>query len=499
LLKAHPNLVEAHFLVGLIATEMHKTWTAVSAFGSVTKLEPNHGAAWAHLARLFMSAGQPTRADAALANAVTHNDGNPVVLDLIGTIHGMLGHQEEASVWISRAIERQPENVRYLVNLANSQMFLGRLDNAESLLHKILASQPGNPNAHWILSNLRTATNREHIDKLAALVAEDKRDPRALAFLYYGLGKELEDLQDWDAAFSAFARGAKARRGTLSYDEGSEIEMFQAFAQIFTLEWLGKGANGDADGSAIFIVGQPRTGTTLIERLITSHSQVHSAGELGQFGMCVRRLADYREPQRYSAKLAVLAAGIDCDRLGQAYLATTEKMRGSLPRFVDKLPPNYLYLPLILKALPNAKVIHVTRDPTDACFACFKQLFADAYPHSYDLHEMARHYARYVHLMSAWRERFGNRFLEISYEDTVRNLESNARRIFEYLELPWEDGCLQYYKRDAAVTTASTVQVRSPVHTRSIGRWRRYAAQLRPMRQTLEDNGVPVLDHEPTS
>ncbi len=494
LLKEKPDLVEAHFLVGLIATEMHKTWTAVSAFGSVTKLAPDHGAAWAHLARLFMSAGQPTRADAALANAVTHNDGNPVVLDLIGTIHGLLGDQQEASQWIRQAVDKEPENAHYLVNLANSQMFLGQLDNSDTLLQKILTLHPGNANAHWILANLATATNRDHIDKLSVLVREENRNPRALAFLNYALGKELEDLHDWDAAFDAFARGAMARRSTITYDEDSEIEMFQAFAQTFTVEWLKENAVGDADGSAIFIVGQPRTGTTLIERIITSHTQIHSAGELGQFGICVRRLADYREPKRYTAKLAELAAGIDGQRLGRAYLVTTEKMRGSLPRFVDKLPPNYLYLPLILKALPNAKIIHVTRDPMDACFACFKQLFADAYPHSYDLQEMARHHARYFHLMAIWRERFGNRFIDVSYEDTVRNLEANARRIFEYLELPWEDACLQFHKRQAAVTTASTVQVRSPAHTQSIRRWRRYEAQLKPMRQVLEESGVPVLD-----
>ena len=169
-------------------------------------------------------------------------------------------------------------------------------------------------------------------------------------------------------------------------------------------------------------------------------------------------------------------------------------MRGTLPRFVDKLPPNYLYLPLILKALPRAKVIHVTRNPMDACFAGFKQLFADAYPHSYEQAEMARHHARYYHLMGLWRERFPGRFLDIAYEDTARDLESNARSLIEFLELPWEDSCLRFYEQDAAVTTASAVQVREPAHTRSIGRWRRYENQLDLMRRTLKEQAVPVDD-----
>ena len=494
LLGAKPDLVEAHFLVGLIAMELKQNWTAVSAFGSVTKLKKDHGAAWANLARLFMLAGQPGRADAALEKAVKHNDGNPLVFDLIGSVYGLLGDQQEASVWIEKAVQKEPGSVPFLVNRANNHMFLGKLDDAEEVLGKVLQIQPGNANANWILSNVRKAENRQHVETLEQMVQQEGRNPRALAFLNYGLGKELEDLEEWDQAFDAFDRGAKARRSVIKFDEQSEIEMYQAFDEAFTADWLEKDATGHDDPSPIFVVGQPRTGTTLVERIITSHSQVHSAGELRQFSNCIRRLADYREPTRQSAKLAGLAAEIDCEKLGKAYMATTATLRGSLPRFVDKLPPNYLYIPLILKALPKAKVIHLTRNPMDACFSSFKQLFADAYPHSYDQAEMARHHARYYHMMALWRERFAGRFFDIAYEDTARDLEPNARALIEYLELPWEDACLHFHEQDTAVTTASAVQVREPAHTRSIGRWRRYEKQLGLMRKTLQEQGVPTVD-----
>jgi cytochrome c-type biogenesis protein CcmH/NrfG len=427
LLGAKPDLVEGHFLVGLIALELRQTWTAVSAFGSVTKLKEDHAAAWAQLARLFMVAGQPGRADTALSKAVLHNDGAPLVLDLIGAVYTLLGDEEEASSWIRQAVDAQPSNVNYLVNLASNHMFLGRIGAAEEALQRALALRPDNPNAHWLLASVRRAVDRSHADVLETLIRKAEGNPRALAFLCYGLGKELEDLEAWDEAFDAFAMGAAARRTTLDYDEQAETAMFQAFGEVFTADWLSEGAAGHDDPSPIFIVGQPRTGTTLVERIVTSHSEVHSAGELKQFGQCVRRLADYREPQRHSAKLALLAAGVDSARLGKAYMATTARMRGDLPRFVDKLPPNYLYVPLILKALPNAKIVHLTRDPMDACFASFKQLFADAYPHSYDQAEMARHHARYHRLMALWRERFPGRFFDISYEETARDLEPNAR------------------------------------------------------------------------
>jgi len=492
LLGAKPDLVEGHFLVGLVALEMKQTWTAVSAFGSVTKLQEDHGAAWANLAKLFMAAGQAGRADKALEQAVRFNDGNPVILDLIGVVHGLLGDQRAACTWMTKAVAKVPKSVPFLINLANSHMFLGELDETEELLRRVFKMHPGNPNAHWILSNVRKATDRKHVEQLQKLVAQERRNPRALAFLNYGLGKELEDLEEWGLAFEAFSRGAKARKSTLEFDEQAEIDMYRAYGETFTVEWLDDGAEGHDDPSPIFVVGQPRTGTTLVERIITSHSQVYSAGELRQFGTCVRRLGDYREPKRNSAKLATIAAAVDPKKLGEAYLLTTKTMRGSLPRFVDKLPPNYLNIPLILKALPNAKIVHLTRNPMDACFSSFKQLFADAYPHSYNQAEMARHHARYYHLMALWRDRFPGRFFDISYEDTARDLEPNARALIGFLELPWEDACLSFHKQEAAVTTASAVQVREPAHTRSIGRWRRYETQLDLTRQTLEEQRVPT-------
>jgi len=493
-LTARPDLAEGHFLVGLVALEMKNSVTAIHAFGSVTKLDPTHGAAWAQLARIFVRAGQPARADGALRKAIENEDGNPVVQDLIGLVFSQLGDQQEALAWYTKAASQVPSNVMFRVNRANCNMFLGNLDDTEEELRDVLDMQPGNPNAHWILAGLEKANDREHVEEMQKLIATGNYQGSSLAFMSYGLGKELEDLEDWGAAYEAFAAGAEARRGTLDYDERAEIEMYEALERVYTRDWLDDGREGCIDPSPIFVIGQPRTGTTLVERIITAHSQVHSAGELRQFGNSVRRLVDYRGSSRFSAELMDQAAAVDTAKLGEAYIQTTQKLRDDSPRFVDKLPSNYLYLPLILKALPKAKIIHLRRNPMDACFSSFKQLFADAYPHSYDQREMARHHARYYKLMSAWRERFGERFFEVMYEDVASNLEPNARALIEYLELPWEDACLDFHKQKAAVTTASTVQVRKPAHTKSIGRWKRYEDSLKPMREELEAHGIPVGD-----
>ena len=491
-LGAKPDLVEGHFLVGLIAVEARQTRTAISAFGSVTELDPEHGAAWAQLAKACYAAGQTLAADDAVDRAVQFENGDPVVQDLLGLISSLQGDQEAAGRWFGKAVAAQPDNPMLLVNYANNEMYRGHLDTAEQTLRRALEIDPKNPHAHWVLAGLRRAKDDSHVRTIEKLLDDRRRPPQATAFLSYALGKQLEDLERWDDAFDAFARGAAARRTTIDFDEAGEEAMYAALRSIYTEGWLRGKAPGHESPAPIFIVGQPRTGTTLIERVITSHSQVHSAGELRQFGNSVRRLTRYRGKGRFSEELVRRASTLDGKPLGAAYLEASGKMRGDTPRFVDKLPPNYVYLPLILMALPRAKIIHVRRDPMDACFASFKQLFADAYKHSYEQREMARHHARYCRLMQHYREQFGGRYFEIFYEDAASDLETNARALIDYLELDWEDECLNFHAQAKAVTTASSVQVREPVHTRSIGRWRRYERQLEPMREELERHGIGV-------
>jgi uncharacterized protein HemY len=489
-LKAQADLVPGHFLVGLIALEAQNRKTAFSAFQSVVKLDPDHGAAWAQLARLYMSEGQVNRADAALRETLRIKPDDPVVLDLIGTTLSLMGEHGPAQAFFGRANEQRPNSPPILQNLASNLVYHGETDAATTIFNRIIEIQPDSPQAHWGLSSANKASDSTHIDKMQALREGHGEDPRALAFYSYAIGKEYEDQERWQEAFEAFAAGAGARRASVEFDEAGEIEMIAALGEHYTQEWLQGSEQGNPDNSPIFVLGQPRTGTTLIERIITSHSQVHSAGELQQLGLAVRRLSNYSNPKRFSAELFTMAKEVDPAKIGGLYLQTSSKMRGNTPRFVDKLPQNYLMIPLILKALPNAKIVHLVRDPMDACFASFKQLFADAYLHSYEQGEMARHHIRYRQLMQVWRERFPGQIFDISYEDTARDVEPNARALLEYLELPWEQACLDFHQQDGAVSTASAVQVREPAHTRSIGRWRRYESQLQPMMNELSAGGV---------
>lgn len=487
-IAAAPDYPEAHFLVGLVALDMEDLKTAARAFSTVAKLDPGHAAAFAQLARLFMRMGQPARAEQALAEARRAGVADAATADLVGVVSSLLGDQKEAKRCYAQACAQAPDSAAYAVNLATACIFLGDIDEARATLERVLARNDRVAQAQWLYSSIVKATSDARAKGLAAAAAG--ADAHSAAFLNYAAGKEFEDCEAWDEAFAAFNAGARAKRSLVKYDEAAEIATFKALHDVAAPGWLDARAQGCADPSPIFVVGQPRTGTTLIESILASHSMVESAGELQQFGLSVRRLSPEQNADRLSPQSIARWSSIDPRALGEEYLRATAPMRAGAPRFIDKLPNNFLYAPLILAALPKARIVHLTRDPMDSCFASFKQLFAEAYPHSYDLAETARHHARYWRLMRRWREIFPGRILDVSYEAVVSDLESEARRLIDFLGLGWEVGCLRFHEQARPVATASAVQVREAAHTRSVGRWRRYQRHLEPMRRVLAEEGV---------
>lgn len=487
-----PALPQVHFLIGLAAQDLDDLNTAMRAFGSVTKLDPANAAGFVHLARVFMRLGQPARAEAALGEAKARPTNDPAVADLIGVVSSMLGDQAEARQWYAQAHGADPHNEQFAVNLATAEMFLGDNDGAIEILRPIIEAKASAAHAQWLYSSIIRQESPTRPDRLMADAR--KAGPGDAAFLAYAAGKEYEDCSAWDKAIEAFDLGARAKRSTIKFDERGEIDRFSAAQELVDETFARKSHGGHSDPSPIFVVGQPRTGTTLIERIITSHSAVESAGELQQFRLSLARMA-----AQTGGKTGILETikgwkNLDFAALGREYLRVTKPMRKGAGRFVDKLPGNYFFIPFILAALPDARIVHLTRDPMDACFASYKQLFAEAYLHSYDQREMARHFIRYQGMMTHWRALYPGRFLDVSYEETVADPEAGARRLIDFLGLPFEEACLRYYEQDAAVATASAVQVREKPHTRSVGRWLRYRGALAPMRAELEAGGVRVVD-----
>ena len=482
-------MARAHYLAALLALDADDFDVALGALKRTVKLNEHHAPAWAQLARLYLMAGEFVKAEGCLQNAVATVRDNPATHDAIGTAFRLAGNLEAARHWHERAVRRQGNHLPFLINLANVHLFFGDLAAAEELLNRCLELRPENAQVHWLLSRTANAQNVWHIEAMQDLLAE-QTDPRARAYLNYAIGKEAEDLEDWQLAFDAFSAGAAARRQTVSYDEQNEIEVFDTVTDRFTREWLDVQEPGPIDAAPIFIIGEPRSGTTLLDRMLSAHSAVNSAGELRHLGFAVRRATGIDEPRQFTPELMAAIASTGASDIGVAYLESTAGLRGDAAHFIDKLPVNYLYLPLILAALPKATILHMRRDPMDACFAMYKQLFADAYLYSYDQQELARHYVRYAMLMETWRERFPGRYLEIDYEGLVTEPEETLRTILENVGLSWQPQCLDFHLDTSAVTTASAAQVRERPHSRSVGRWRKYEQELRPMYEVLAAAGL---------
>jgi hypothetical protein len=254
-------------------------------------------------------------------------------------------------------------------------------------------------------------------------------------------------------------------------------------------------SRGFESAEPIFIIGLPRTGTTLVERIISSHSGVYSAGELQNFGVALKRATGSTTPSMLDMDAVARSRGLDWQALGRQYIESTRPATASLPRFIDKLPHNFLYAGYIAASLPNARIICLRRNPMDSCLSNFRQLFAlnsSYYDYSFDLMDTARYCVLFDRMMRAWHERMPGRILEVGYESVVDDLESWARRLIGFCGLEWEDACLRFEENAAPVATASAVQVRSPVYRSAIGRWKRHESQMRQVRELFEAAGIPV-------
>ena len=423
----------------------------------------------------------------------------------LGDFSSMADDYPAAAAAYDRAVTLAPGEARYRFNRATVRRFLGELEPAERDYDAALELDPADGHAWLNRSDLRVQTRtRNHLPQLEAALANGPQDWHFGVPLRYALAKEYEDLGEYARAWQHLHAGAQLRRAHLQYDPQVDLD---------TVDWL-IGAFGQAmplrqpqppvsQSRPIFIVGLPRTGSTLVDRILSNHSAVHSAGELTDFGAAV--VDHSREWLRHSGKpasqparraLVESSAHLDFAALGADYL---RRVRARLPAgaagsayFTDKLPLNYLYCGLIGRALPQAQIIHVTRHPLAVCFAMYKVLFDQAYPFSYDLDEVAGYYIGYRRLMAHWQARLPGRIHEVVYEELVGDPAGQARALLAAVGLPWEEQCLDSHRNRAPVATASAAQVRRPIYSSSVSLWRHYESQLAPISSRLRAAGIPL-------
>lgn len=447
-------------------------------------------ASLAEAARL-LSLRQRDAARAAAEDAVAQANGDPRLLWAAGRVLRGCNDPRRALDLYARALPRDRGNIGLAYDLAAMQFYCGRTDDAERTIAGLLALAPGFGHALYLRATLRRQRpDHNHVADIEARLARGFADPRARVACLYALAKELEDLDEHPQSSMALAQATRLRRSAIDYDAAGERAAIDDIATAYSRARMDAATRGDNGSGAIFVLGLPRTGSTLLERALVTHAGAAGAGELQDFADLLGAAARGCQRTLPGIALAEASLRVDFAALGAAYMDGARQAAHGSPCFVDKMPVNYMYCGAIRNALPRARIVHVVRDPMDTCYAIHKTLFHQAYPFSCDLGELAGHYLAYRRLMAHWHDAMPGTILDVRYEDFVADPVGTARRVADWCGLSWREAAEQPAAMQAPTATASAAQVREPVHARSIGSWRRHEAALLPLRRQLAAAGV---------
>jgi tetratricopeptide (TPR) repeat protein len=457
-----PDYAAAWLLLGAVLVEQQKFADAIHACEKLTALEPRDPRAWAGLANALARAGYADRSAAAYAKSVALKPDAPGVQMGYAHVLKTLGDQMGALAAYRASIRGKP-------------------DSGE---------------AYWSMANLKTFRfEPQEVAAMEEQVARADLGESADIHFRFALGKAYEDRGDYDAAWRSYDAGNRRQRMLVSFDPLEMIQRQSEIMEVFTREFLeGHAGNGCDSPDPIFVVGLPRSGSTLVEQILASHSAVEGTAELPELGRIATSIGRYRPDGVHFPKSLRDLRRKDWRDYGRQYIDDTRRHRVTArPFFTDKLPNNFVLVGLIHLILPNAKVINTRRHPLDSCLGAYKQLFALGQPFTYDVQDLAEYYKQYHAMMQHWHRVLPGKVLDVHYEETVTDLEGQVRRILEHCGLPFEESCVRFHESDRAVRTASSEQVRRPIYRDALGKWRRYEKHLDIWKEEL----APIIAELP--
>jgi tetratricopeptide (TPR) repeat protein len=456
-----PQDVDALYNLALALADYKQYADAVTYYRRALALNPQYGLAWNNLGAALELMGDKAAAMEAYANAVAIN----------------------------------PRHAEAQNNLGSIYSEQGKLEAACDCFNAAIAVRPGFAEAHTNISTLKTYTaNDPHYFMLETLAEVTELLPMDTRLrLSFAVGKAREDAGEYDRSFAAYVQGNRLHSALHPYDESQADTFRDAIKAVFDRRFFEQRPRARAgEKTPVFIVGMPRSGTTLIEQILSSHPELFGAGELKDLNEVINQAHQAAGDQPFTTWGANVSAE-EFAALGNAYQERVWRLASDKTFISDKMPGNFFLIGMIYQMLPNAKIIHAMRDPMDSCFSCYSRLFKDRMDFAYDLRVLGRYYVRYMQLMEHWHSVLpAGTILDLRYEDMVADVEGQSRRLLEFVGLPWNDACLEFYKNKRVVKTASMAQVRKPIYKTSVARWEKFGAHLDPLREIVKGYRKPA-------
>jgi Flp pilus assembly protein TadD len=498
-IQQNPRYIEAHNNLAQLLSSQKKEVDALRILGEALKFAPTNIQTLLLTAKIQLRRSNLQAAEQAVKLALKEDSENAEALTVLGQIFHETDRYDEAIEVLDRALKKNPDNPEALNFYGVALKSVGRLDEARENILKALKLNDSMYGAYANLNDLvdfSEGIGEELFNRMEAIFeAIPNQEAEPFLALHFAYAKALDDRGQHEKALEHYITGGKMKRAQLDYKESETHGFFDSIRAAFPKEaFENRKYEGLDDERPVFIVGMPRSGSTLVEQILSSHPDVYGAGEVKYLSRALGQLRDrFPSLPKYPEMVAKITPA-QLDIVAKNYQKALAQGAGDAKRITDKLLTNYFFLGLINLMFPNAKVIHTRRDPVDTCLSGFTKLFKDDMPHSYDLAELGRYYGKYRELMEHWEEVLPEGFMtSVDYEDVVANTEKEAKRLIAFLGLPWNDKCLDFHNSDRPVKTASVAQVRRPIYKTAVRRWKKYGSGLQPLVDAIDGKAAKAV------
>ena len=480
------NNIDALRFMGILAFKSGNHDIAEAVLTKALKLDPTYSLVWANLAQVFSVTGQLDKAKKSFKNILNMDPKNGLIWAEYGTVLTKLANYREGRDAYLKALEFKPDSPRVHLSLGHVYKTMGEINASINSYKNTIIQNNLSGEAYWSLANLKTYSfSKNEIKDMEETLKGDMSDIER-SQMHFALGKAYEVKKDFDRSFRNYYEGNKVKKGLIKYSSDDTSYNTKRILDFFSKENinnLSKSSTNNPD--PIFVLGMPRSGSTLVDQIISSHSKVDGTQELPNIIKIAAELNNDKQ-NSYPEVLKELD-DLKITKLGKDYISETTWARDKAPFFIDKMPNNFIHIGLIKTILPNAKIIDTRRDPMDTCFSCFKQFFARGQLFTYSMEDLGNYYTDYIRAMNHWHKVYGKDIFTVHYDDVINKTEETIRELIDYCNLPFEQECLEFYKSSRPVKTPSAEQVRQPIYKSGLNYWKNYEKHLLPLKKIIDE------------